>query len=212
MKKLILVFGLAFGLSGLVFAKGMWEKNKIQSNFDFYVLSLSWSPSFCLSHNDKGGEQCDGANNYGFIVHGLWPQYENGYPRACPSFKSAPDEKLIDKMLDIMPSKRLVALQWDRHGTCSGLDANTYFSTIRRAFEKVNLPHLDKSENVGSLEKEFVQMNKGLSQQGIAIIKSKKYLSEVRICMTKELEFRDCYEVDNKAASPFENLKVPKPH
>lgn len=212
MKKLAIVFVLAFGISGLVFAKGVWEKNKIKSNFDFYVLSLSWSPTFCLSNNDKGGEQCDESANFGFIVHGLWPQFETGYPRACPSVRSAPDEKLVTKMLDIMPSKRLVKLQWDRHGTCTGMDANTYFNTLRRAYEKIRIPKLDKNENVKELEKEFVQMNKGMSQQGIAIIKSKKHLSEVRICMTKELEFRECFEVDNKAASQYENLKVPKPH
>ncbi len=212
MKKLIAIFAISFGLSGLVFAKGYFEKKNTNSTFDFYVLSLSWSPSFCLSHQDNQEPQCDDSQNFGFVVHGLWPQYENGYPRACPSLNAPPNEKLISKMLDIMPSRHLVKIQWDRHGTCSGLKAEEYFQTIRNAYQKVKIPHLDKNENVKGLEKEFTALNKGMSEQGIAIVKSKKNLSEVRICLTKELQFRECLEVDGNAAGPNTNLKVPKPH
>ncbi len=217
MKKLIAILFVAIGISGLVLVKGLWQREKgdfsfeqnDDSPFDFYVLSLSWSPTFCLSHADKGGEQCNG--DYGFIVHGLWPQYESGYPRACPSNNIAPDEKLIDEMMDIMPSRRLVKIQWDRHGTCSGLKAQEYYKTLRNAYEKVRIPHLDRNENVRQLEKEFTKLNPGMREQGIAVIKSKKHLSEVRICMTKELKFRDCIEVDAKAAGPNTNLNVPDP-
>ena len=40
-------------------------------DFDFYVLSLSWSPSWCAA-NDRGGAtpQCDGRRAYTFIAHG----------------------------------------------------------------------------------------------------------------------------------------------
>ena len=53
--------------------------------FDFYVLSLSWSPSFCKDTEERGrqsNEQCRG-RPYSFVVHGLWPQYERGFPRDC---------------------------------------------------------------------------------------------------------------------------------
>jgi ribonuclease T2 len=49
--------------------------------FDFYVLSLSWSPSFCEGREENGGGgrsqqiQC-GGRPFSFVVHGLWPQYE----------------------------------------------------------------------------------------------------------------------------------------
>ena len=54
--------------------------------FDFYVFSLSWSPSFCASAGERGGVsksqqiQCGGERPYAFVVHGLWPQYEKGFP------------------------------------------------------------------------------------------------------------------------------------
>ena len=41
--------------------------------FDYYLLSLSWSPAYCLS--DPGAAECNGPRRFGFIVHGLWPQY-----------------------------------------------------------------------------------------------------------------------------------------
>ena len=53
--------------------------------FDFYVLSLSWSPSFCEAAGERGTppqQQC-GARPYSFVVHGLWPQYERGFPEFC---------------------------------------------------------------------------------------------------------------------------------
>ena len=42
--------------------------------FDFYVLALSWSPSFCEAAAERGGSrnasaQC-GARPYSFVVHG----------------------------------------------------------------------------------------------------------------------------------------------
>ena len=47
--------------------------------FDYYVLALSWSPEFCHSH--PANAQCSG--HFGFVVHGLWPQFVDGYPEHC---------------------------------------------------------------------------------------------------------------------------------
>lgn len=63
--------------------------------FDFYVLSLSWSPSFCAGATERAAErgsgggaataqQC-GPRPYSFVVHGLWPQYEKGFPEFAGS-------------------------------------------------------------------------------------------------------------------------------
>src|SRR5215469_12920657 len=53
--------------------------------FDFYLMSLSWSPSYCAAAHEggrSGGMQCR-ARPYSFVVHGLWPQYEKGFPEYC---------------------------------------------------------------------------------------------------------------------------------
>ena len=76
-----------------------------KGDFDFYVLSLSWSPTFCIKHKNlsQSEEQCKSGSDKGFVVHGLWPQFEHGYPRSCPSNKSGPNNGLALQMLDIMP-------------------------------------------------------------------------------------------------------------
>src|ERR1051326_5416590 len=109
--------------------------------FDFYVLALSWSPSFCEAAGDRaqGQPQC-GARPYSFVVHGLWPQYETGFPEYCQVPAPRLDHPTISGMLDLMPEPRLIFGEWDRHGTCSGLSARAYFDTVRRARAVVKIP------------------------------------------------------------------------
>src|SRR5262249_40589503 len=51
--------------------------------FDYYVLSLSWSPSFCETATGNARRQQCGTRPFSFVVHGLWPQYERGFPESC---------------------------------------------------------------------------------------------------------------------------------
>src|SRR5690606_41548 len=102
-------------------------------NFDFYVLSLSWSPTWCAS-NDRDGStsQCHGRRPYGFIVHGLWPQNERGWPEYCPSREpERVPQALAETMRDIIPSAGLAGHEWRKHGSCSGLSQRSYFQTLR---------------------------------------------------------------------------------
>ncbi|MFX5574808.1 hypothetical protein ABTD77_20430, partial [Acinetobacter baumannii] len=70
---------------------------------------------------------------FGFVVHGLWPQYQNGgWPENCSTERVS--EQMIGRMLDIMPSRQLVIHEWRKHGTCSGQSADDYFGTIRKSF------------------------------------------------------------------------------
>src|ERR1700747_64167 len=110
--------------------------------FDFYVLSLSWSPSFCEAAGERGTppqQQC-GARPYSFVVHGLWPQYERGFPEFCQQPAPRLDRNIVSSMLDLMPAPRLIFNEWDRHGTCSGLSPNAYFENVRKARAAVKIP------------------------------------------------------------------------
>ena len=103
--------------------------------FDFYVLALSWSPSFCEASGERGTppqQQC-GARPYSFVVHGLWPQYEKGFPEFCQQPAPRLNRNIVASMLDLMPAPRLIFNEWDRHGTCSGLGPNAYFENVRKA-------------------------------------------------------------------------------
>ena len=97
----------------------------IAGRFDYYVLSLSWSPSWCRAEGDaRDADQCDPGRRNSFVVHGLWPQYERGYPEYCQRPAPRLDRNLMRSMLDLMPAPGLIFHEWDKHGTCSGLTAS----------------------------------------------------------------------------------------
>src|SRR5713101_2070050 len=89
-------FFIGFGLAGFAAlmsltaagtASAQDRRQNAPGEFDFYVLSLSWSPSFCEEASERGSGgrsqvQC-GGRPFSFVVHGLWPQYERGFPDYC---------------------------------------------------------------------------------------------------------------------------------
>ncbi len=184
--------------------------------FDFYVLSLSWSPSFCEAAGERGKapqQQC-GARPYSFVVHGLWPQYERGFPEFCAVPAPRLERSIVSSMLDVMPAPRLIFHEWDRHGTCSGLNARAYFELIRKARAVVKIPsefiELKSPLTVSPAEVEaaFVKANPGMTPDGISVGCDSKRLREVRICLTRDLAFRDCEEI-NRRACRRERLVMP---
>lgn len=168
--------------------------------FDYYLLTLSWSPEFCHSpaHADK--PECQ-SGHYGFIVHGLWPQYAEGYPENC---STAPGLENPGEMADLMPDAGLVAHEWTTHGTCSGLDATAYFRLLRRAFESIKVParFVAPRENFSvppeEVKSEFVRANPNFSAAEMTVSCGNNYLTAVSFCMTKDLRptacqnLRDC--------------------
>lgn len=187
------------------------------TGFDFYVFSLSWSPAFCASSEGSGNrQQCGSDRRYGFVVHGLWPQNENGYPEFCTS--GEPDrvpDAIGRAMFDIMPSMGLIGHQWRKHGSCSGLSQKDYFSATRAAFEAVRLPEKIASGAQGAplsadaIETAFTDANPGMSKRGISISCDGKRLEEVRICLNKDMTFRDCPELDRKGCRASATEIVP---
>ena len=195
------LFGLLLVLLGLAAHPADAE------DFDFYVLSLSWSPSWCAA-NDRDGStaQCDGSRAYTFIAHGLWPQNERGWPEYCPSTEPERVPQALAKSLrDIIPSAGLAGHEWRRHGTCSGLAQRVYFETLRAAYRKIKLPpvifdgRLQRRLAIDQIEELFARANPGLKPDGAAVSCQNGQLSEIRICMTKSLTFRACVEIDRNA-------------
>jgi ribonuclease T2 len=175
--------------------------------FDFYVLALSWTPSYCEAEGDRrdGDEQCRRGRPFSFVVHGLWPQYERGFPRSCVEPAPRIAIGLIDSMLDLMPARGLVIHQWRTHGTCSGLVPDRYFDAVRAARERVTIPEqfhrLDKYMMVspGEVEAAFLAANPDLKPDMIAVTCDDRRLREVRICMNTDLAFRYCDEINRRA-------------
>ena len=159
--------------------------------FDYYVVSLSWSPSYCALHPDER-EQC-GSKGFGFVLHGLWPQNRNGtWPQDCRSH-AEPDEKTIERMLAIMPSRHLVEHEWQTHGSCSGLDPQAYFALADDAFSRIKIPaplvapKSDPQLSAADIIKAFEDNNPGLEDGMISVAcRNGAELEEVRICVDKD--------------------------
>ena len=186
------------------------RRQNAPGEFDFYVLSLSWSPSFCEAAQERGNAgrnqqmQC-GGRPYAFVVHGLWPQYDRGFPNYCERPSPRLPRNIMTGMLDLMPAPGLIFNEWDKHGTCSGLGARGYFEAIRKARTGVKVPdeYIDlqqpKTVTPAAVEEAFIKVNPGLSNSAIAITCDRNRLTEVRICMSKDLQFRACEEIDRRA-------------
>ncbi len=113
----------------------------IGTGFDFYVLSLSWSPSYCEAEGaDANPQQCKAARPYAFVVHGLWPQFERGFPEDCQTSEPQVTNETLRTLYDLMPSAGLIRHEWTSHGACSGLSQGDYFAVLRAAREKIAIP------------------------------------------------------------------------
>jgi ribonuclease T2 len=183
---------------------GQGAADNVAGRFDYLALVLSWSPTYCAgARSDRDALQCaprDG-KRYSFVLHGLWPQHERGWPQHCPTgTRPFVPRGVIDGMLDIMPSPQLVIHQYRKHGTCSGLSAADYFKMSRRLFEKVRIParfqHPGQAFTASPAEimRDFLSANPGLKADQIAIACDSKdsRLTEVRVCFSRDGAFRAC--------------------
>lgn len=202
----------------VVLAAGQGRREGEPGQFDFYVLSLSWSPSFCAAAAERGrgrapSLQC-GARPFSFVVHGLWPQYERGFPENCQVPAPRLDHRIVDAMLDLMPAPRLVYNEWDKHGTCSGLSARDYFAAIRKARSAVTIPadyvslQMPLSVTPDAVDEAFVKANPGLAKGDVAVLCDRRRLTEVRLCLSKDLKFRACPQVAKRSCRN-DNILMP---
>lgn len=186
-------------------------------DFDFYVLSLSWSPGFC----EEGGaarssNQCEAGSGRGFVTHGLWPQYEHGFPSDCRG-PTSPSHVALERAAGVYPDEGLARHEWRKHGTCSGKSPGDYFSDVKRAKESVTIPpsfqKLSQSRTFSPIEvqRAFIAANPRLRPGMSAVTCRRGVLQEVRICFSKDLrEFRACPEVARQACRTRE-IVVPPP-
>ncbi len=167
--------------------------------FDYYLLALSWSPAWCaLTGEDRHDPQCDAGRGLTFTVHGLWPQYEAGYPSDCFTTSTDPSRTDTAAMTDIMGGAGLAFYEWQKHGRCSGLSARDYFAPLRRARDRITIPPVfakidhDLTIDASVIQDAFLEKNRQLSADGVTVTCKQGKIQEVRICLTRDLAPRSC--------------------
>ena len=167
--------------------------------FDYYVLALSWTPSWCATEGDaRGSEQCAAGQGFGFTLHGLWPQYEEGWPAYCPTAERAPSRRETAALAPLYGTSGLAWHQWNKHGTCTGLPAADYYALSRLAYERVARPEvlraLGRSVRLPAsvVEKAFLEANPDLEAGGVTVACRQGRISEVRLCLDRALAPRRC--------------------
>ncbi|MFI5012654.1 MAG: ribonuclease T [Hyphomicrobiales bacterium] len=191
------------GAAGAVLAQEAHERYGAPPGvFDLYLLSLSWSPGFCDVEGDrKGKPECRSGGRLGFVVHGLWPQFESGdYPTFCDRSRNFVPGASLDVAREIYRDKGLAIGEWRKHGECTGLAPSLYYQAEIALFRKIKIPstliapatplHATPAE----IAQAFAAANPGLIEPGAVSISCRQgELEEARFCLSKDLRsFRAC--------------------
>lgn len=179
-------------------------------DFDYFVLALSWSPTYCATPAGENDEsQCSPGRRFAFVVHGLWPQFDKGWPEYCNSRESWVAEKNISDMMAIMPSRKLIIHEWKKHGTCAGVSQDEYFRATRLLFERLRIParYLSPTADVittpEQLVTDFVKTNRDLTSAMLSVqcgnSRDRARLSELRICLDKRGNYAACGSNESRA-------------
>ena len=149
-------------------------------------------------------QQCAPGRRFAFVVHGLWPQHTKGWPEFCRTRENWIPQDLIDGVMDVMPSKKLIIHEWKKHGSCSGLSQAAYFDRVEKTFGALRIParYLSPQAPVmvtpEQLVADFVKSNRGLTADMLSVhcgnAKDMARLSELRICVNKTGSFTACEE------------------
>jgi ribonuclease T2 len=211
-------------LGGAADAGPREEKGAVAGDFDLYILALSWSPGFCASGGEaKAPEQCQFGSDLGFVVHGLWPQSERGYPTFCQPQGRFPQRSDIEQVRGVMPSEGLARHAWRKHGSCSGLPPSQYFASVAKVYSRIEIPAAfqaptsDVESGALDIERAFAAANPGLRTDMTTVDcgrgqDGRTVLEEIRICLTKDLRgFRPCPDEVERSSCRARSMVMPKP-
>ena len=210
--RLSLLFVVCCGCCEVVFAKHKKQpattSDASAGDFDYFLLTLSWAPEFCASNpNGRTSVECAPNQHRGLVVHGLWPQYDNGkWPQDCASTPPV-SSGTVNHMMPIMPGKQLIQHEWAKHGTCSGMSVQDYFGAIEKLYNELEVPAEFKrpassaQTNPVTIEQKFATANNA-PQSAFRVSCPQNEFSAVEVCLSKELQYQTCPNTVKECRAP----------
>lgn len=190
---------MRFLVALLVLTRAAWGDGERAGEFDYYILALSWSPTWCaLEGKARSSPQCEENADAGWGLHGLWPQFETGWPSYCRTTMRNPSRAETASETDLFGTSGNAWHQWNKHGRCTGLSAGDYYLLSREALSRVEIPgifrRLDHAVRLPAsvIEEAFLEANPGLQANGITVTCKSRRIEEARICLTRDLRLRTC--------------------
>jgi ribonuclease T2 len=194
------------------------KRVRIAADFDYYLLVLSWAPSFCAQpEGHKDPRECGSGRRIGFVVHGMWPQGETTRgPENCgPAGPVAAN--VVQLMLMYIPTESLVQHEWTSHGSCTGLSALDYFGAVRKARDLVRIPLQFENPSSrlsltpGDIESAFAAYNPTFPKDAFRVSCYRdNMLQEVRVCLNRDLTPRPCGASVGECRSPSVTVFAPQ--
>ncbi|HVW11843.1 MAG TPA: hypothetical protein VHC90_24845 [Bryobacteraceae bacterium] len=192
--------GLALLCAGVLAAQQQKVAGTSSPSFDYYILALSWAPEFCADSRQAAANpvECSSSKPMNFVLHGLWPEVENGRsPEDCGKAREVM-RGLVHDLLPYMPSRSLINHEWATHGTCTGLSQREYFTRVMLAHSSVqppvqitSIPQTERDET-SHVEAEFYAANPTFPPAAFRVVCRNDALTEVHVCLDKNLKGRAC--------------------
>ncbi|MBI1404029.1 MAG: ribonuclease T [Porphyrobacter sp.] len=173
-----------------------------------YTLALSWSPEYCRTRGRSRADaaQCAGANGrFALVVHGLWPESGARSPQWCVAEAPLTPADIRGAMC-MMPSQRLVARAWAKHGSCMVGNPRAYLKITRILWESLRLPDYDRISReegltVGRIRAAFADANPGIPRGAVAVrLNARGWLEEIRLCYARTFRPAPCPRARRGAA------------
>lgn len=216
------------------------QNQRASSDFDFYVLSMSFQPEFCHMHKHDEFPGCESPDDFwrnSLTLHGLWPEDNDGsWPSTCTKEKFDPQvvsDLGSDRFFRLWPnvkashhSKSYYSFwehEWTKHGTCTGMSQDDYFDTVLKhflptpSFVGENYGMEVSASDLLSKYRELDKYSDSSEDFGdvILVCSGGKYLSEVRVCVAKNKDGSGsqrikCIDQVNDESNCANDIVIPK--
>jgi ribonuclease T2 len=180
------------------------EARGTKGDFDHYILSFSWSPAFCAGPAGRRATLQCRDNRFGWIIHGLWPQYAQPragqrWPQYCAAVAPV-SEAVLRRHLCSAPDPRLMQCEWAKHGSCSDFATPAeYFAAQAAVATRLTLPEPQPGQSVQAFTAAVVSANDAshghdrLERRHLRVIGGPDGIRELRICLERDLvRYRAC--------------------